>query len=112
MVRFLRYSDLRQPCSDASMTLLTQSILTAALGAMLLASAPAQAIDLDFSGSVGMGLIGTSGASAQPISPYATLDTRFDFSIETDGGVTIGLTVPLSLDGSNEGLTLRISDQD
>lgn len=87
------------------------ALKTAALAVSLVAATTAQAIEMDVSGGVSMGLVSTSAPAGTPITPYVDIDARFDFSIETDGGVTIGLTLPVSAEGSADGWEIRISDQ-
>lgn len=80
-----------------------------ALVALLLSSGAALAIDMDMSGSISMGLIGTSDPAGATVSPMVSLDTRFDFSVETDGGLTIGLTVPVTTEATQDGWAITIT---
>ncbi len=66
---------------------------------------------MDFSGNVSMGLIGSNSPSGASVSPVVGLDVRFDFSVETDSGLTIGLTLPVSTEGTRDGWSISISDQ-
>ncbi|MBF9045370.1 hypothetical protein HKCCE4037_18685 [Rhodobacterales bacterium HKCCE4037] len=53
----------------------------------------AQAEGLDFSGRVSMGLQGTTVNGETDISPYARLEGRVTYTVETDNGVTFVLAL-------------------
>ena len=81
----------------------------AAVGLSVVAASSAHGGEIDFSGSVQIGLIGGSGQAEATVTPYAGLDARAELIWETDGGLTFGVTIPVTTEGTNGGLTVRLS---
>lgn len=66
----------------------------AALGLALVAT-PALAIDMEFTGAISMGLVGTSSGGDSGVSPFVGVDAEATISFELGDALTVGIIVPL-----------------
>lgn len=59
------------------------------------AAAPVFAFEADFSGTVSMGVIGTSSGGESGISPFVGVDAEATVTFELGDALTVGIIFPL-----------------
>ncbi|GAB5446603.1 hypothetical protein [Gymnodinialimonas sp.] len=70
-----------------------KTVITA-LTLSLLAT-PVVAIDLEFTGDISMGLVGTSSGGESGVSPFVGVDAEATISFELGDALTVGIVLPL-----------------
>ncbi|OAN84562.1 hypothetical protein A8B78_06805 [Jannaschia sp. EhC01] len=67
--------------------------------ALALVASPVFAIDMGFSGTVSMGLFGTSSGSEIGVTPYLGIEAEATISFEIgDDALTVGVILPIDVD--------------